>query len=377
MKKSNYLWLFSLLFFALVGCSKDMNPMTDTTELWPAYSESMGKWGYINKKGEMKIQAIYDEASTYSCGLALVRSGQNVFFIDKKGNVKSGMSFDNAELFYNDYAVFSLSGKEGLLNKKMEYAIQPIYESLGDMHGGLCSASLKGEQYGFVNKSGKTVIPEIYDEVGDYMDGLAPVYNGSKWGCINDKNKFIVEPIYEGIGSFYSKMAPFEKGEKYGFLSTSGEEVVPPIYDDYEYYFENDLAPVCSNGNWGYIDKKGNVAIALQYSDAKSFVGGMALVAQESQDGLVVWSVIDTKGKTLYVLPTGYRPLIDYFHNGLLLVLNVDENTSEVYCRYMTVKGETVYMWKAVGIGTNDAPQKATSKQGMKAIPTIHYTLGK
>lgn len=60
------------------------------------------------------------------------------------------------------------------------------------MHGGLCAASLKGEQYGFINKSGKTVIPEIYEEVGDYMDGLAPVYNGSKWGCINDKNKSFI-----------------------------------------------------------------------------------------------------------------------------------------------------------------------------------------
>lgn len=186
-----------------------------------------------------------------------------------------------------------------------------------------------------------------------------------------------MEPIYEEIGSYYSGMAPFEKGDKYGFLNTSGEETVPPIYDDYDYYFENDWAPVCSNDNWGYIDKKGNVAIALQYSDAKCFVDGMALVAQEAQDGLVVWSVIDTKGKTLYVLPSGYRPLIDYFHNGLLLVLNVDENTSEAYCRYITEKGETVYMWKAVGIGTYDVTQKSAAKQGRKAIPTIHYTLGK
>lgn len=366
----------SLPFLALglVGC-EERTPYTDTTKLWPA-GDGNGKYGYIDQKGMMKIPAVYDYAETFSCGYALVSSGENMYFIDTKGKMKGGMPFDEASSFYNDYAIFNLDGKYGLLNKKLEYQIQPIYSDLGCMRDGLAYASLQGDKYGFVNKSGKPVISETYKKVYDFIDGLAPVTNdGTKWGCINSKGEYVVSAIYDHIYPYSSKMAIFRKNEKYGFFNTSGKEAIMAIYEDAESFFENDLAPVCLNGKYGYINKKGDIKIATQYDGALPFSEGYAVVGMESAES---YMVIDTKGNVAFTLPKGFAPygtMGGYFHNGLLLIKGRNDSGEYEY-RYVDTKGKMVYSW-VEDMPSYVAPQKAAVKnKDMKKVPTKHFSLG-
>lgn len=60
-----------------------------------AYSEGLacvrtksGKYGYIDKKGKMVIKAKYDDAYSFSDGLAKVRHGNKVQYINQAGKVK-------------------------------------------------------------------------------------------------------------------------------------------------------------------------------------------------------------------------------------------------------------------------------------------------
>lgn len=364
-----------LLALGLVGC-EERTPYTDTTKLWPAGGAD-GKYGYIDQKGTMKIPAMYDDVTTFfSCGYALVASGENRYFIDKKGNIQGGMSFDDARDFYNDYAVFYLDGKCGLLNKKLEYQIQPIYTVLGNMRDGLAYASMQGDKYGFVNKSGKYVINEAYKDAEDFIDGLAPVSNdGTKWGCINSKGEYVVSPIYDKIYSYSSKMAPFVRDGKIGFLNTSGKEAVMPIYEDASHFFENDLAPVCLNGKYGYIDKKGNMKIATQYDYAFSFSEGYAIVGMESAES---YMVIDTKGNVVFTLPKRFGPdemTGGYFHNGLLLISGETDTNNKWEYRYIDTKGNMVYSWTE-DYSSYYAPQKVSKNKDMKKVPTKHFSLG-
>ena len=43
------------------------------------------KWGFINKTGAIQIEAIYDEVDSFDGGVARVRIGQNVVFVNKTG----------------------------------------------------------------------------------------------------------------------------------------------------------------------------------------------------------------------------------------------------------------------------------------------------
>ena len=46
----------------------------------------MKKWGYIDANGKVVIPAKYDQCRSFSGGYALVKEGNSIYFIDKKGN---------------------------------------------------------------------------------------------------------------------------------------------------------------------------------------------------------------------------------------------------------------------------------------------------
>ena len=96
-----------------------------------------GKWGYINKAGKMMIAAKYDDAASFSDGMAKI-------IIDKKA---------------------------GYVNKTGVVVIKPQYKFAGDFGEGLAAVSIDGEAYsagsnvamnanfGYIDKKGKLVIP--------------------------------------------------------------------------------------------------------------------------------------------------------------------------------------------------------------------------
>jgi len=168
-----------------------------------------GKYGYINKVGNFIIPPIYETASDFSEGKAAVcrlvkqpkenednifsaidkkyecsyidKTGKVLFpfrqyyfgefrnglasachrgtylsfaqpscgFIDSKGNMVISEKFIQVENFTNGYARVSVSSKPslwGLINKKGDFVIKPIYSGLGDVSEGLISFRV-GDDY--------------------------------------------------------------------------------------------------------------------------------------------------------------------------------------------------------------------------------------
>lgn len=57
------------------------------------------KWGYIDANGKVVIPARFDECHSFSGGLALVKEGNSVYFIDKKGNKAFEPKWDPGSYF--------------------------------------------------------------------------------------------------------------------------------------------------------------------------------------------------------------------------------------------------------------------------------------
>lgn len=55
------------------------------------------------------------------------------------------------------------------------------------------------------------------------------------------------------------------------------------------------------DGKYGYIDRNGKIVIPLQYSDARGFIDGVAVVMKDNR-----FYKIDTKGNIVYSFPPGY-----------------------------------------------------------------------
>jgi len=202
----------------------------------PVFSEGLaavvidGKCGFIDKTCEFVIPAIYDGnffrgewvgyIPKFCDGLARVRQEQDGKFgyIDKSGNVAVNVEYE--------YAGNSFTGEftEGLIR--------------------VC----KDDKWGFVDKSGNIIVPIDYDYVLNFSNGLAPVTYDStdKWGFI-DKTGKLVLPIEYYIGDAWTGYAYFNDDGYaivrtgsvwnnngtiyYGVIDRKGNVVVP-----YEYY---------------------------------------------------------------------------------------------------------------------------------------------
>ena len=73
-------------------------------------------WGYIDKTGKMIIPALFNSAAPFSEGVAAVRKCDEAFFVDKTGKTVISGSFTYASSFSGGLASFETLTKDGLLS---------------------------------------------------------------------------------------------------------------------------------------------------------------------------------------------------------------------------------------------------------------------
>lgn len=244
------------------------------------------KWGFINTKGEMVIQAKYNDIRTFfSEGL---------------------VSFTDPNL------------KQGYINCKGEVLIQPRYhlalpfsEAMAGV--GMVIAGGESTKWGFINKRGEVVIPLQYESVTKYSEGIAAVRNKSnKWGYIDKSEQLVIPFKFDDADSFSEGVAAVVAEGKVGYIDHTGEYIIEPRFEGYHTYgevptpqkftyvpkassFSDGLAAVMVRGKWGYIDKKRDFVIKPKFDLASPFTEGFAKVAVDNKLGY-----IDKDGKYIW-----------------------------------------------------------------------------
>ncbi len=280
-----------------------------------------GKWGFINKKGELVIPCKdYWSIGEFSEGLASV---QWIEEIEGNGSKNSG---------YID------------INGNMVIELNTKYDQIGDFHEGLASIS-DYEKSGFINKKGQIVISCKYNSANNFSDGLAAVNLSSKmfdeshnYAYIDTKGNVVISlKNYGEINDFHNGLARVSKEQGYGYIDKSGREVIPCTYldaDDFSeglalvesmmdegpcnYYINNhgnkvlkftdDLSPKRKEGfhegltivkvkqydGYSYVNKSFNY-VFYYFEEARSFSEGLALVKKDGK-----WGFIDKRGKSTF-----------------------------------------------------------------------------
>ena len=103
-------------------------------------------------------------------------------------------------LHYNNYAAFSIDGKQGL-----------------------------------IDSNGKEIVPAKYDIIftSEYSNFITVSING-KWGCLNKKGEEVIELKYEDILELYNNLIAVKLDGKWGILNTKNEVIQPFKYDSIE-----------------------------------------------------------------------------------------------------------------------------------------------
>lgn len=104
-----------------------------------------GKWGYINMAGDCVIPCRYDNAAPFVGGVAQVKSGRSLRYIDVRGKEvpggvrKKGLSKDGR---YHVFSEGRSGGKCGIADSVGNIVVQAMYDSLTYVSDGLSVAVL-------------------------------------------------------------------------------------------------------------------------------------------------------------------------------------------------------------------------------------------
>lgn len=276
-----------------------------------------GQFGYINQKGEMIIEPIYQCARDFSEGLAAVCDTVGFGFIDTKGNVVIPHQFrDVLGPFKGGIApITTLDGERGYVNKEGKvFALGISRISFNPDSEGLLKYD-KDNKFGFVDTNGNVVIEPQFDDISEFSEGLAAVKLKNNWGFINRTGEIVIKCKYEAAKEFKEGLAPIQVFGLWGFINKTGKTVIKAQYRNASCFSEG-LADVAHKKTkaHGYIDKNGKLVINHKYSSGYSFKDGLAVVGRV--DG-VKDGVIDKKGRTIVDLE---YDRIEPFSEGLAVV---------------------------------------------------------
>jgi hypothetical protein len=296
-----------LILLACLGIQQHALAQNLSEDLLPI--QQGGKWGYINRSGEVVIKPQFDSAEPFAEGLALVR------YPPRKKPLKPGEK--TAELV----AGIGFVDHTGKLVIQLE---NPLHLNGDSFSEGLTKywtwEPNKGDVYGYIDKTGKVVVQARFTDASQFVDGLAAVcIEWQKCGFINRAGDFVIEPKFRVTHSFREGLAL--AGFEYsliGFVNNSGEMVIEPQFGNLAGAgFSEGMSVVAyAWGKFGYINTDGAIVIPMQFEMAQPFSDGLAAVRVDSQ-----WGYIDKTGK--FVIEPQFKGATP-FSEGLAAVGNVD-----------------------------------------------------
>jgi hypothetical protein len=268
----------------------------------PAQPSAPSGYGYNEV-----IAPTYEDASSFSDGLAAVKQNGKWGFVDKAGKVVIPFKYDDVKFISDGDQYRRCAFSEGL-------AAVCIGDSSGkDMD--------RPPQWGFIDKTGKEVVPLQYFNALPFSDGLAAVFGVVEndvplpfWGYIDKTGKIVLAPLLyvtnfsDGVAlvaPLYPDtfdMGAYLSGKIDGFdiMNKKGEFLTPlPMPLDGISDFSEGMAAVMMTTNgkrlFGYFDAQNPYMIIYGYEEARNFSDGLAAVKPIDKGGK--WGFIDKERK--------------------------------------------------------------------------------
>lgn len=111
-----------------------------------------GKWGFMNRQGDMVIPAVYDRAESFSEGLASVKVNGKWGFIDARQTTKLLSLGDCSGSVSEGLAPVQVNGKRGWVDRNRGMAIPAVYAYVCSFSGGL--AQVRMWERGYIDSKG-------------------------------------------------------------------------------------------------------------------------------------------------------------------------------------------------------------------------------
>jgi hypothetical protein len=245
-------------------------------------------WRFLNKKGEIVVKEFKNHHS-YSTilkeGRARVSYDFKCGFVDSKGNLVIEAKYDDVRDFSEGLAAVQLDGKWGFIDKDGNLVIDfKFTNEPQSFSNGRTFVMGQNFLYALIDNTGKVLVEPKYKSVFPFNEGFAPV------SYVNEKGKTVWE-IIDVNGKTVKQ-----------FVQTGNEKDMIEFYSG----FSEGLA-VAQQGygaNRGYIDTKGKVAIDFKFTmNIKPFKNNRAYAEYfDKKNKKTTKGFIDKTGKYVIVI---------------------------------------------------------------------------
>jgi hypothetical protein len=251
-----------MLALMAYGCVSTLETSEQDTLQQFSRFEKDGRFGFKDGAGHVVIQAVWDDASPFTEGLAQVSDAQGRRFIDTQGRTvitldavsHAGRLREGLIPVYIDRSLQKQDWQTKFINRRGEHVFT-VDGYASEFHEGLSvlavrkQAETSNAQCGFIDRTGKIVVVPQFAEAFDFHEGLAGVRTtkttgwygkGDLWGYIDKAGKYVLEPAYNEVCAFHKGVARVHVGGKLREYAVHA----PPVWE---------------GGEWQLINRKGEV----------------------------------------------------------------------------------------------------------------------
>lgn len=328
--------LFSLfvLSLSLIACQNDQIIINLFTERLLAV-EKDDKWGYINTKGETKIEFFYDLAGAFLDNVAVVCQNNRFFLINSSGDRIIDKTFDFVERDLETGLVWYVTdGKLGLMSAKGNIIVEPTYAltsgpySSSSFSEGLAVVTLTGKT-GYIDKTGEEVVPITFDGGNDFYQGRAVVKVGTEYGYIDKNGELVIAASYYSANDFnemgqaiVSTYDVSSLKETFKVIDKSGSDVIT----GYDAIYESTFGYIGKLGDLYYLLKSnGDKVDDIGYDDFNFFFDYIIVLRDTVDEG----KVLNDKWNTVFTFTEATTPDDAFIDEGVLYfaTFNADKTT--------------------------------------------------
>lgn len=147
--------------------------------------KSNGKWGIIDFHGTLLIPFEYAFLGTVNEGLVPYRkdNGGLFGFLDRKGIVRIEARYANIAPFHNGQATFQERLKWGVIDHEGRHIVTPQYDAIGLFTEGIATVRV-GNKWGHIYADGSQITGVRYDEARPFIAGRAAVAIKTQSGAL-------------------------------------------------------------------------------------------------------------------------------------------------------------------------------------------------
>ncbi len=287
-------------------------------------------WAYYTYSGLKMFECQFDAAFNFSSGLAAVgnftdekRSRSKNGFINKKGIFLLPLVFDDACSFSEGLAYVMNEEYRGYINNRGQ-SIITLNNVVGyDFHEGICAVSTRGDhKVGYMDSTGRLIVPMIYDELSYFSEGKAVAHKGRLRGYIDRNNRFVIAPQFDYARPFSQGRAfvgfqSLYRTNRWAIIDSNGTTIKDRKFHEVN-EFSDSVALVRENNKWYYVDYFGNKTIEEDFDNAMSFKDGFAFAGNSVSE----YGIINKKGEFIFKIGTPWKVFDLRNNKGAILVRN-------------------------------------------------------